>query len=66
MKKLLLSLIEFYQAYLSFDKGILVLFAPGGSCRFEIRCSEYTKQMIIKEGVIKGVIAGTKRIWSCR
>lgn len=66
MKKLLLSLIQFYQTYLSFDKGILAVFAPGGVCRFEQSCSEYTKQMVTREGIIKGMMLGLKRIWSCR
>lgn len=66
MKKLLINLIGFYQTYLSFDKGFFSVFAPGGSCRFELSCSEYTKQEIAKQGVIKGIIAGVKRIWSCR
>ncbi len=66
MKKLLISLICFYQRYLSFDNGVLALFAPGGACRSEIKCSEYTKQMIIKHGITQGLVLGAKRIWSCR
>ncbi len=66
MKKLLLSLIEVYQNYLSFDKGILAFLAPGGACRFETRCSEYTKQVIREFGVIQGSWLGIKRIGSCR
>ncbi|MDP3974099.1 MAG: membrane protein insertion efficiency factor YidD [Candidatus Daviesbacteria bacterium] len=66
MKKILIYLIDFYQSFLSFDGGILAIFAPGGACRYEIRCSEYTKQMIVEQGVLKGLIMGIKRIWSCR
>ncbi|MBI2315450.1 membrane protein insertion efficiency factor YidD [Candidatus Daviesbacteria bacterium] len=66
MKKLLINIIKFYQLYLSFDKGILVIFAPGGACRNKISCSEYTKQAILKYGVVKGIKLGIKRIWSCR
>lgn len=66
MKKSLVSLINFYQNYLSFDKGLLVLLAPGGACRHELRCSEYTKQMVRELGVIQGLRLGIKRIWSCR
>lgn len=65
MKKLLISIIEVYQTFLSFDKGILSYFAPGGACKYEISCSEYTKQQIKNTG-IKGVWLGIKRIWSCR
>lgn len=66
MTKLFISIINFYQKYLSFDNGVLAVFAPGGACRSEIRCSEYTKQMIIKNGIGHGLILGAKRIWSCR
>lgn len=66
MKKLLVNLINFYQTYLSFDNGALALLAPGGACRGEVKCSQYSKQMIIKHGAVTGVILGVKRIWSCR
>ena len=66
MKKLLINLIEFYQKYLSFDQGVLAIFAPGGACKYEIRCSQYTKQEITRHGAIKGLMLGIKRIWSCR
>lgn len=66
MKKLFLSLIKIYQTYLSFDTGVLSFLAPGGACRSEIRCSEYTKQMIIENGVVRGLMLGAKRIWSCK
>ncbi len=66
MKKLLISLIGFYQRYLSFDHGMLAILAPGGACKSDITCSEYTKQMIAKAGVAQGLALGLKRIWSCR
>ncbi len=66
MKKLSISLINFYQAYLSFDNGLLAFLAPGGACKSDITCSEYTKQMIFKKGVTQGLALGLKRIWSCR
>ncbi len=66
MKKLLVSIIDFYQAFLSFDKGVLAIFAPGGACRYEVSCSEYAKRMIVKHGVVQGVKMGAQRIWSCR
>lgn len=65
MQRLLISLINFYQTYLSFDKGALAFFAPGGSCRYEVSCSEYAKQAISRYGVLKGVGLGFKRILSC-
>lgn len=66
MKKIIIDLINFYQKYLSFDRGALALFAPGGACKYEISCSQYTKQMIEDYGVLPGLKLGLKRIWSCR
>ncbi|MDP3758167.1 MAG: membrane protein insertion efficiency factor YidD [Candidatus Daviesbacteria bacterium] len=66
MKKLLINIIEFYQNFLSFDKGVLAIFAPGGACRYNLSCSEYTKQKIGVFGVFRGIRLGLKRIWSCR
>lgn len=64
--KIFLLTIEFYQRFLSFDRGLLTIFAPGGACKYPITCSEYTKQQIIKFGPFKGVFLGVKRIISCR
>lgn len=66
MKNLVISLLNFYQNFLSFDKGVLSFFAPGGACQYSPTCSEYTKQEIARQGVIKGVQKGLIRIWSCR
>ncbi|MFA4993138.1 MAG: membrane protein insertion efficiency factor YidD [Candidatus Omnitrophota bacterium] len=35
------------------------------TCRFEPSCSEYTKQAILKYGLIKGVCKGLTRILRC-
>ena len=35
------------------------------SCRFHPTCSEYTKQALLKYGVIKGLWLGIKRILRC-
>lgn len=63
---IIIKIISFYQAFLSFDKGALAIFAPGGACKYEVSCSEYTKQRIGEFGVFRGSWLGLKRIWSCR
>ena len=55
--KLALKLIKVYQKYL---RPVI----PAG-CRFEPSCSEYTKQAILKYGLIKGVFKGLIRISRC-
>ena len=72
MKKLALSLIKFYQKYLSLDQGALRKFVLSGQdrpdfkiCRFQPTCSEYTYQAIDKYGVIKGTIKGCYRVVRC-
>ncbi len=56
LKKILIKLISLYQK-------ISMLKPP--VCRFYPTCSEYTKQAIIKYGVIKGLWLGIKRISKC-
>lgn len=66
MSSILIILIDFYQKYLSFDSGLLSFLAPGGACKYPVRCSEYTKQQIRRYGSIRGLWLGFKRILSCR
>lgn len=66
MRKIIIGLINFYQKYLSFDTGILAIFAPGGACKHFPTCSEYTKQAVVEHGVVKGIIIGGRRIINCR
>lgn len=66
MSKILILLISFYQKYLSFDRGALMVFAPGGACKYTPSCSEYTKQMICKHGSARGIYLGIRRIISCK
>ncbi|MDO8429600.1 MAG: membrane protein insertion efficiency factor YidD [Candidatus Daviesbacteria bacterium] len=66
MKNLAIRLIEFYQTYLSFDRGLLSFLAPFGCCKYQPTCSEYTKSQIIKYGTLKGSYLGLLRIISCR
>jgi putative membrane protein insertion efficiency factor len=52
-----LGLIDIYQKYFR-------VFLPT-SCRFVPSCSEYTRQAIIKYGILQGLIKGLKRILIC-
>ena len=59
MKSLELSLIKFYQKYLSLTNfGINV-------CRFDPRCSDYAYHAVDKHGVFKGTAMGFWRILRC-
>ena len=61
MKKILiyplLVLIKLYQNFIS------PLFPS--TCRYSPTCSEYTKQSLVKFGLIKGSIVSIKRIIKC-
>ena len=56
LKKVVLFFIKIYQKISS-------LTPP--RCRFYPTCSEYTKQAIIKYGLLKGGLLGIKRICKC-
>ena len=56
IKKIILFMIKCYQKISS-------LTPP--RCRFYPTCSEYTKQAILKHGLIKGSWLGIKRIAKC-
>ena len=56
MKKVLIFLINIYQKFSALTPPV---------CRFTPTCSEYTKQAIMKYGVIKGGWLGIKRICKC-
>jgi putative membrane protein insertion efficiency factor len=57
MKNFIVFLINIYQKYIGPIKG--------KTCRFYPTCSEYTKEAIIKHGIIKGGFLGIKRILRC-
>ena len=57
MKKLLLSLIVFYQRFISP--------AFPGKCRFRPTCSVYAVEAIQKYGVLKGSYLALRRILRC-
>ena len=56
IKKLFIKLIEVYQFFSKFKPKV---------CRFYPTCSQYTKEAIIKYGVLKGGWLGIKRICRC-
>lgn len=66
MKSLIILLINIYSKYLSFDRGLLMILAPGGACKYFPTCSIYTKQMVVRYGIIKGIYLGLRRILTCR
>jgi putative component of membrane protein insertase Oxa1/YidC/SpoIIIJ protein YidD len=66
MQFIALKLISFYQIFLSFDRGVLAVLAPGGACKYEVSCSEFTKRQIMEYGVLRGSFNGLRRIISCR
>jgi len=56
MKKFVLFLINIYQKFSKYKPAV---------CRFYPTCSEYTKQAILKYGLLKGGFLGIKRICRC-
>ncbi|PIX62383.1 membrane protein insertion efficiency factor YidD [Candidatus Uhrbacteria bacterium CG_4_9_14_0_2_um_filter_41_50] len=69
MKKIFRTLatipILIYQKTLSPDHGIMRVFYPHGACRYYPTCSEYTRQSVLKYGIIKGYYNGLRRILKC-
>jgi len=59
------KMIRWYQRTLSCDHGPLKELFPGGFCRYNPSCSEYTRQAIEKYGLIKGGFMGARRIMRC-
>ncbi|QDO92662.1 membrane protein insertion efficiency factor YidD [Formosa sediminum] len=61
MKRLLIApflfLIKIYQTFIS-------PLTPA-SCRYHPTCSQYTKEALLKHGLIKGGWLAIKRIFSC-
>lgn len=56
MKNIILFIIAIYQKISKYTPA---------SCRFTPTCSEYTRQAIVKYGVLKGGLLGVKRICKC-
>lgn len=56
IKKIFVKIIEIYQFFSRYKPKV---------CRFYPTCSQYTKEAIIKYGVLKGLWLGIKRICKC-
>ena len=56
IKKFFVKLIEVYQFFSKYKPKV---------CRFYPTCSQYTKEAILKYGVLKGSYLGIKRISKC-
>ncbi len=64
-KNAILLLIKIYQKTLSPDHGPLKRLNPYGYCKFHPTCSEYGRQAIEKNGLIKGSGQTIWRILRC-
>ncbi len=60
----LVGLLWVYQHTLSPDHGPLKFFNPYGYCKFYPTCSEYAKQVLVKQGII-GLPKVFRRVASC-
>lgn len=58
LKKILISLVRFYQVFLTF-------FLKSNHCRFQPTCSNYMIDAINQKGIIFGVLSGIWRILRC-
>jgi putative membrane protein insertion efficiency factor len=65
LKSALLSLIRWYQRFVSSERGVLAFFTGGRVCRFHPSCSQYMLEAVVKHGVVKGVLFGLKRLGRC-
>jgi len=63
MKKFAITFIRIYQTVVS--TSLKNIFGISSMCRFEVTCSEYSKQQILKNGIIKGSYESLVRIIKC-
>jgi len=61
----ILWLIRVYQKTISPDHGLFKNFFPHGYCRFYPSCSEYSYQVIKKNGLFLGLLKALWRIIRC-
>ena len=55
--RLLINFISFYQQFLSFFTS--------GCCKYYPSCSEFSKQSLIKYGILRGIFVSIIRINKC-
>ena len=60
----LVILVSIYQKTISPDHGFVRVLYPYGYCKFHPTCSEYSKQVLLKQGVI-GLPKIIKRLLIC-
>lgn len=64
MKTIVLLLLKTYQIIIS--PLLHQLLGQKNMCRYEVSCSEFTKDAVAKYGVLKGGSMAVKRIFSCQ
>ncbi|MGA2911782.1 MAG: membrane protein insertion efficiency factor YidD [Candidatus Levyibacteriota bacterium] len=64
MKKIIISIIGFYQVVLS--NLLLQLTGTQNACRFSPTCSEYAKISISEKGLFKGGYLSIVRLLKCQ
>ena len=62
MKSILLNIIKTYQLLVS----PVLRQVLGIHCRYEKTCSEYAKEAIETNGILKGLVMAIKRLLSCQ
>lgn len=66
MKIIVLFLLRIYINVLSFDRGLLRVFATGKVCKHSPTCSTYTYDAVSRYGIVRGLKLGVGRISKCR
>lgn len=64
MTRLFITLITFYQKFLS--PLLHQLLGLKTACRYPISCSAYAKRVIAEYGILRGGALAVKRILSCQ
>lgn len=67
MKRVLISLIRFYGAYLSLERGAIprALGVRRATCAFYPTCSVYAEESVARHGALKGSYKALRRVLRC-